>query len=60
MEKKLILCKGNAFIPQRFWSWAVCLEKEYTDEMKAEGWSISTCRTYLQPNLLAFLDAKSE
>lgn len=45
--KNLVICRGVATIPARFWEWAVCTSGEYTEEMCKQGWVKSSCLKYL-------------
>lgn len=56
--KKIIICKGNANTPARFWNWAVGTEEEYTEDMKNEGWILSECIQYLTKEQLKYLNEK--
>lgn len=53
---KIIITKGDALTPARFWERAVCEEHEFTDELKAEGWTETDSRTYLSDGQIAQLD----
>jgi hypothetical protein len=54
--KKIILCRGSALYPARFWWWGVGYENEYTDKDKENGYIISACRKYLTKEQIEFLD----
>jgi len=53
---KIIICKGSANTPPRFWSWAVCAEEEFTEVMKEHGIVRSECTKYLTREQLDFLN----
>lgn len=53
---KIIITKGDAFTPPRFWETAICEDHEFTDELKAEGWAESNNRTHLSVEQIAHLD----
>jgi hypothetical protein len=54
--KKIIISKGDAYTPERFWERAVCSEEEFTDTLKESGWVKSTCTKYLSTTQLAYLN----
>ena len=56
-NRKMIICKGNAFIPERFWDWTVCFLTEYTEELKSQGWINRNNQRYLNEEQLAFLQS---
>jgi len=52
---KIIICKGTANIPARFWCWIVC-EEEFTKDIKNQGFVKSECTKYLSREQLNFLN----
>jgi len=57
-NNKIIICRGTANIPTRFWAWAVCVEEEFTKVMKEHGWVKSETTKYLTKEQLNYLNAK--
>jgi hypothetical protein len=57
MNDKVIICRGSALIPARFWDRAVCSIEEYTKELKESGWVITQSRLYLNKDQLSYLIA---
>lgn len=60
LEEKIILCKGEAFTPPRFWKWIVITEAGFTEIMKNYGWVKSDCTKYLSSEQLANLRGSNE
>ena len=56
MERKIIICKGSANIPARFWSWMVCIKEEFTEDVKNQGFVESECIKYLTLKQLDYLE----
>lgn len=55
-EEKIIISKGNAWTPARFWSWAVCTKEEFKNENYSnDGWIESKTTMYLDKEQLEFL-----
>jgi len=55
LEEKIIICKGEAFTPPRFWKWIVITEGGFTEIMKNHGWVKSECTKYLSSEQLTSL-----
>jgi len=53
---KIIICKGTANIPPRFWSWIVCCEDEFTEDIKKQGFIKTECAKYLTLEQLKYLN----
>ena len=49
---------GGNILPARFWKWAVCEEKEFTENYIRDGWVRSGCRKYLTKEQNDFLIGK--
>lgn len=54
--EKIILIKGNAHTPSRFWQRMVCEKREFSSEHKKEGWIETDNRQFLTDKQIAYLD----
>ena len=52
---KIIIVKGDALTPQRFWVKAVCEKDQFTEKLEDEGWVQTTNRKFLTDKQIAYL-----
>ncbi|MGX1266677.1 hypothetical protein RKD55_004621 [Rossellomorea marisflavi] len=53
---KIIIVKGDALTPQRFWMKAVCERNQFTEKLESEGWVQTTNREFLTDDQIAYLE----